>query len=476
MSIMKKYTYVTTLALVLSFMIMILAPRMHAQFLEDALRLDYGTLGSGARSLAMGTAFLPVADDFSATFYNPAGLAQIQHFEITGGLRHTNMRNKTLYLGNTTNFRGSSTNLDNLGIVIPVPTVQGSMTLAIGYNRVNDFTQVSSFEAFNENDSIIPDLFYSRDGMSYILDLADSNGVPFYTSHLHQNGTLEEFGSVNNWSFSGGVEVVPDFFLGATVNLVSGTYRHTFTFEETDTENFYDTFPNDLNYLLVQDRIDARISGINAIVGGLYTVNDILRIGGTIQTPTRYSIEEDYSTYGRSQFAEPGDFLEDEFDAFIDYGVRTPWKFSAGAAVQLNGLTLAGSIVYQDWTQLEFRDAPGALLDINREIRTTLDATTNLQAGAEYKLPHQPIALRGGFIYQPSPYRDAPSEFNRKYLTGGAGFLIQDAISLDIGFTYGLWESDLFIYEYPVNASWVPRFVNEDIRKTTITFSFSYRF
>jgi len=473
---MKKNKYITKFALCAVSIMLMIAPKLHAQFLEDALRLDYGMLGSGARSLAMGTAYLAVADDFSATFYNPAGLAQIRMFEISGGLRHTNISNNALYLGNTTDFRGSSTNLDNLGIVIPVPTIRGSLTFAIGYNRVNDFTQVSSFEAFNENDSIIPDLFYSRDRMSYILDLADSTGVPFYTSHLHQKGTLEEFGSVNNWSFSGGIEVVPDFFLGTTLNLVSGSYQHTFTFEEIDVENLYDTFPDDLDHLLIEDRIDARISGFNAIFGGLYKVGNILRIGGTIQTPTRYSIEEDYSTFGRSQFSDPGDFLEDEFDAFIDYGVRTPWKFSAGASVSIIGLTIAGAIDYQDWTQLEFRDAPSSIMAINRDIREMLEATTNLRAGVEFRLPFTPLALRGGFIYQPSPYRDAPSELNRKYVTGGVGFTIQDAIILDVAVTYGFWESDLFIYEYPVNGFWASRFVNEDITKNAVTFSFRYRF
>ena len=41
------------------------------------------TGGLGARATAMGGAFTAVADDFSAAYYNPAGLAQIEGYSIS---------------------------------------------------------------------------------------------------------------------------------------------------------------------------------------------------------------------------------------------------------------------------------------------------------------------------------------------------------------------------------------------------------
>ena len=38
---------------------------------------EFMSYGAGARSLAMGAAFVGVADDASATYWNPAGLSQI---------------------------------------------------------------------------------------------------------------------------------------------------------------------------------------------------------------------------------------------------------------------------------------------------------------------------------------------------------------------------------------------------------------
>ncbi len=44
---------------------------------------EFLSYGAGARSLAMGAAFVGVADDASATYWNPAGLSQITRKEVT---------------------------------------------------------------------------------------------------------------------------------------------------------------------------------------------------------------------------------------------------------------------------------------------------------------------------------------------------------------------------------------------------------
>src|SRR6266481_2997420 len=44
---------------------------------------EFLSYGAGARSIAMGSAFVGVADDASATYWNPAGLSQITRKELT---------------------------------------------------------------------------------------------------------------------------------------------------------------------------------------------------------------------------------------------------------------------------------------------------------------------------------------------------------------------------------------------------------
>ena len=61
---------------------------VHAQFIEDALRLAPAPDAMNARASAMGNAFVGVADDASALFWNPAGLAQIHQSEFSLGLTY----------------------------------------------------------------------------------------------------------------------------------------------------------------------------------------------------------------------------------------------------------------------------------------------------------------------------------------------------------------------------------------------------
>src|SRR5512133_3095859 len=51
--------------------------------------------GAGARSLAMGSAFFSISDDASATYWNPAGLTQMDRKEVMA--LHVNLFAETSY-------------------------------------------------------------------------------------------------------------------------------------------------------------------------------------------------------------------------------------------------------------------------------------------------------------------------------------------------------------------------------------------
>jgi hypothetical protein len=58
----------------------------YAQLIEDALRYSQLGLGVGARQLGMGNATVGGVDDYSALFWNPAGLAVIRDYELSFGM------------------------------------------------------------------------------------------------------------------------------------------------------------------------------------------------------------------------------------------------------------------------------------------------------------------------------------------------------------------------------------------------------
>lgn len=67
-------------------------------------------IGAGARPVAMGSAFAAVADDVNTLYYNPAGLGQLRHPQMTAGYGR-------LYMGLTD---GSNLGSGFMGVLVPL--------------------------------------------------------------------------------------------------------------------------------------------------------------------------------------------------------------------------------------------------------------------------------------------------------------------------------------------------------------------
>lgn len=66
-----------------------------------------GVIGSGARALGMGGAFIAIADDATAASWNPGGLGQLETPEFSLGMRYQEYRKISPATGDGINFRGS---------------------------------------------------------------------------------------------------------------------------------------------------------------------------------------------------------------------------------------------------------------------------------------------------------------------------------------------------------------------------------
>ncbi|HLP15822.1 MAG TPA: hypothetical protein VK470_06175, partial [Bacteroidota bacterium] len=273
-----------------------------AQTIEDAMRLTSQERGVGSRALGMGNAYIGVSDDFSATYWNPAGLAQMRRIEITGGLTHYSYSNSTAYLGQTTDDSKSATKLDNIGFAFPFPTRQGSFVIAFGYNRVADYTTALSYNGYNPNSSIIPTLHDASDtyNIPFNTYLESESGYTALNGNVNQNGVVRESGGLGNWAFAAAIDVAPDISFGLTFNVLNGSYKYERTYIESDAHNVYNNMnpnlPVDSAYLrfnkfTLDNVIDDNITGINAMFGMMYR-SDRFRIGLTIKTPTTVKVTE----------------------------------------------------------------------------------------------------------------------------------------------------------------------------------------
>ena len=79
--------FVKSLALVLFLSITLIGycARLHAQNITQQLQISSSPnpVGSGARAVGMGGAFIAVADDATAASWNPGGLIQLERPEIS---------------------------------------------------------------------------------------------------------------------------------------------------------------------------------------------------------------------------------------------------------------------------------------------------------------------------------------------------------------------------------------------------------
>jgi long-subunit fatty acid transport protein len=149
--------------------------------------------------------------------------------------------------------------------------------------------------------------------------------------------------------------------------------------------------------------------------------------------------------------------------------VQTPWTFGAGASLILGSLLLSADVDYTDWTELEFDDANPEIINWNAEMKTIFRGAANYRAGAEWDVFGLGLRLRGGFLYNSSPYAGDPETFDKKFITGGIGFQFSGSTMFDLAYAHGWWETFRLNYD---NTSEVYEQLTTNIFVATLSYRF----
>lgn len=422
-----------------------------AQNYNDALRLGFPGLGPNARALGMGNAFNALSDDASAAYFNPAGLGLLRKLEFSGGLNILNYNNKTTLFGRQTNSSTSNTTLNRLSFAFPFPTYQGSLVFGLSYYKSKDLSSIVDFDGFNiGHNSKIQSLLDTN--IPFNLYLTDDNNNTIIDGMLNQSGSILNSGSIDNWTLSGAIEVQKNFFIGGNLTIASGKFESNNDYYEDDTRNFYqgETAPGqsqttDFKTFYFNNIVKWDIGGWNAKVGFLYQLEDVARFGATVQFPKTFTIDENYSELARSIFGT-GASYDQSYSDKVKYDVITPFELTGAAAINLKGLILSAEATWVDYTELKFDKAEGFqdpqmfISDKNKEIKNVLTSVVNYNLGFEYTVPKVGLRLRGGFLLQPSAFKDDPSDYDHKYITAGIGYLANGQIGIDLAYAYGWWK------------------------------------
>ncbi len=455
---------------------------LFAQNFNDALRLSFQPYGIGARALGMGGAFIGVSDDYTATAYNPAGLFQLRRMEFHGGINYLSLDNNATFFGNQSTFNTSSAKLTDLGFVFPFPVIRGSLVFAFGFNRTNNFNDAVAFDGFNNTNTSMIQALLGKGDVSYLLYLTDKTGeITPINGKLYQSGSILSSGSESNWILSGAVEVAKNLSIGATIGIVSGEFERNRDYSEEDVNNIYNssirTDPDDartadFQFFKLQETLKWDFSGFSSKIGLMYRIGNEIRFGTTIKFPTIYTIKEHYLVDGYSKFGTGFSAdIDPPLESKIEYEIWSPFEFGAGFSVTKFGLTISGDLNLIDYTQMEFKGlSPSKTAKNNRDIKQIFRSVLDYNLGAEYNILQSGLRLRAGYFVKNSPFKNDPSDFNRRYFTFGIGYITPEGFSIDLAYVKGIWKNIGDNYGSGVSRTY------QSLRTTDFVFTTSFRF
>ena len=400
--------------------------------------------GVGVRAMGMGGAFAGLADDFTAVYWNPAGLAQMQQREVSVAfLRNARENRAVTGLRTATESRAtaalSNTRFGSLGFVYPVPVYRGSLVLAAGFNRVKDFDWVLDY----------PPVPVVRDDAGAVV----GDSLAFDDSFRHE-------GELAITSVAGAIDVSPSVSVGLTFSLIGGDDESSSEFVSVDTEDFFyqrrftdrEVFEDDygttwtatLGAMVRTPREDPRFR-----FGLTMTTGPSHKVGYTFRAPpdTVFSLVE--FDDGRVAEAASEDFAS-------SYEIALPLSFGLGVSGRpVPQVTLAASVHATEWTQTEYAGEDHWELRTNTSFEDQYVDVLRWHLGAEWQVPWLALDLRAGYYADPLPFvgpRDpdaAPDEVNnplvrvlrdRRFLTLGAGISLEEAVRVEAAYTRGNYE------------------------------------
>ena len=367
--------------------------------------------GVGSKAVAMGGAFVGLADDHSAIFFNPAGLSQLE---------------------------GTSMNL-YITDVIPKGTYEFSMYGVDAETESNHYVSGSASIFFDVGEKIklggfvdVPSgLGAEWDGA----DLAAFSGPAMTPFEWMSKIGVIHFGPAIAY------QVNEKLSVGATVNIAYGMMDLKRPVDMLDMSAGQPA-PGSDGAVDTQYEEESTGMGFNLNLGVLYKVNDMLQVGASVKTQNKIAFS---GTAKNQTMALIGAAAESDFDRDITW----PLWVGGGIAVKpIEKLTITADAQWSQWAknqevlETEYKDIMwAAALGAQGADKMHLkwDNALQLRFGAEY-LVTKCLALRLGYTHDPEPSPDETTNIllpslTYNTITFGFGWK-KNVLGIDLGFEY----------------------------------------
>lgn len=372
-------------------------------------------VGSGARAMGMGGAFIAVADDATAASWNPGGLIQLETPEVSAVFSYHKRREEYTSQTHPETEGGnemSSSNLNYLSAAYPFALAGRNMVVSLNYQHLYDFTKDIEFD--------------------YNYPLAGT------TMKGHWN--FQQEGGLYTVSPAFAVQITPRFSAGMTVNFWENPFGNNgwedkSRYTASGTRN---NIPIDVQW---RENKEHEFSGYNMHLGFLWSINETFTLGGVYKTPFTADINKKRSLYYEVQaFNSFTDTVETE-----DMELKMPDSYGLGLAVRLSdSLTVNLDVYRTEWGKYTFVDSSGnetSPVTGMPKSDTEVKPTHQIRLGGEYLFIRENtvIPVRAGIFYDPEPSEGNPEDYYGVSL--GSGFMWGNMV-LDAAYQYR-WGNDV---------------------------------
>ena len=379
-------------------------------------------LGSGARALGMGSAFIAVADDATAASWNPAGLVQLETPEISivgSSLWRRESHASATFPAVNGGQQWQSSEINYFSAAMPTQIFGYPVVVSLNYQALYDFNRT----------------------LNYTYQYSGSE--PGASWNISQQNSYKQSGGLRAISPALAVNMTPRVTAGFTLNWWTNNLRYGNGWSSSNRSVATGSVtaggvPIPTNIIIDQSEIYDQINGVNAHFGLMWELSPMLRLGAVVKTPLSITMRHRLNSV--SSGTQTG-------SSFINQKVKLhlPWSYGVGAALRFSdSVTMALDVFRTEWSYMYMQPNGGTKINPIDGLpmsQSRVKATQQVRLGAEYLiiLPEFVIPLRAGIYYDPQPSPDGSEDIYGFSL--GTGLTYENLV-FDLAYTFD-WGKNL---------------------------------
>jgi len=322
--------------------------------------------GMGAKAISMGGAFIAVADDYSAVFWNPAGLTQMDKANLS-------VFSSFIVPTGTYQYAPAGIDMETKSKIFPAPALTYYKPLSDKLVFGLTAYATSGAGAYWEGAPLVP----------------FNTGFPYNTKVYTWESQVGAFTASPVLAY----KVSDKFSIGVTLNI-------TYGFLKMNREAMTTQFNEEVNGI-----------GFGTTIGALFKPSDKFSIGLTFKTPQKIKLKGDINMTGLGAVVPiPG------FPSSAEVTREITWPMWIGAGIAFkptDKLTIAFDVQYTKWSELDEipAETDEAMWNMNLGTGSIIegatyelmwDDATQIRVGFDYKVSDT-FSFRAGYYNDPAP-------------------------------------------------------------------------